>query len=485
MNLQELIHHKILDELADRFQNEANARVLLEFITYPRRGRPQFPNNGDTLNYWTEICTQIEGGIIESGTDLQPLVDAAAERYPANKLFQLYRSSVSDTEGADNNEELEVINNNSIETEATDNQEFVSLLIQGSYDVEHLIDIAREIALEQQRLPESVTLRFANIQGVLIGLNNWTAEEAIPFANRLQAALQSDRQQINTSIATSEFQPYLINRLFIEGPDQARFAIEDVSSNTTLGEVAKGVISEAYDPKILQDSKGRGRQVVVDRVNEDGSTERLDQDQTLHEANVQEDDTISVAPEATAGAINPQLRQEALARARNQIMTYAQNHHGFQVSANSHQAPTDYVLKFSAPGFAPPPEPGGEPQTIDRHEVYLALPGTFPMKAPEAYWQTPIFHPNVEPKSGFVCLGALGDRYRPGLDFGKLCQLLVDIASYQNYAVDEGYNLEAQQWAVSPEGQIAIEKRGGQCVLRKFFHEVQTPPKLNIKRLNQ
>ncbi|MBW4635067.1 MAG: hypothetical protein KME30_25150 [Iphinoe sp. HA4291-MV1] len=236
---------------------------------------------------------------------------------------------------------------------------------------------------------------------------------------------------------------------------------------------------------MFQDSTGRGRRVVIDRVNEDGSTERLNHDQTLHDANIQEDDTVSFAPEATAGALHPQLRQEALARARSQIIAYAQAHPGFQVSANNHLVPTDYLLQFHAPGFAPPLEIGGEPQPIDEHEVYLALPGAFPMQAPQAIWQTPIFHPNVDPQSGLVCLGDLGDRYRPGLDFGKLCQLLIDIASYQNYAVDEGYNKAAQEWAISEQGQIAIEQRGGQCVLRKLIHEVQTPPQLNIKRLNE
>jgi hypothetical protein len=284
---------------------------------------------------------------------------------------------------------------------------------------------------------------------------------------------------------TEDSQTDVISRILVEGPDQSRFEILNVSSNTTVGEIAKGVVLEAYDPKMFQDSRGRGRPVVVDRVSEDRSTERLNQDLTLEEANIQEGDVLSFAPEATAGVINPQLRQEALARARNQIMAYAQTYPGFQVSANAHQAPTDYLLKFSAPGFAPPPEPSGQPQPIDNHEVYLALPGAFPMQAPQAFWQTPIFHPNIEPKSGFVCLGALGDRYLPGLDFGELCQLLVDIASYQNYAVEDGYNKEAQEWAVSQEGQIAIEKRGGQCVLRKLIHEVQTPPKLNIKRLKQ
>ncbi len=474
MNIQELIKSKLLDELADRFQTEANARVLLESISYPRRGRPQFPNNGDSLDYWTEICTQIEGGIIDSGTDLQPLIDAAFERYPGNKLFQQYRTSIPETKtGKDNN------------SQAINSQEFVSLLIQGSYDVEHLIDIARKIASEQERLPESIIIRFVNMEGVLIGLNNWTVEDAVPFVNRLQEVLQSEHQEILTSIATSEFCPYLISRLFIEGQDQARFEVYDVSSDTTVGVLAKGVMSQAYDSRMFQDSRGKDRPVTVDRLREDGSTERLNQDQTLHEANIQEDDTLSVAPEATAGAIHPQLRQEALARVKNQIMAYAQAHPGFQVSANNHLVPTDYLLKFNAPGFAPPLTPDTEPQLIDEHEVFLALPGAFPMIAPEVFWQTPIFHPNIEPNSGLVCLGDLGDRYRPGLDFSKLCQLLIDIASYQNYAIAEGYNIIAQRWAISEQGQIAIEKRGGQSTLRKLFQNAQKIPQLNIKRLSE
>ncbi|NEO80545.1 ubiquitin-conjugating enzyme E2 [Moorena sp. SIO4G3] len=230
-------------------------------------------------------------------------------------------------------------------------------------------------------------------------------------------------------------------------------------------------MAEVYTD-MLQDRTGRKREVVVDKVNEDGSMERLKPDQTLHEANIQDDDTFSVSPEATAGAIHPQLREEALARAKNQIIAYAQAHPGFKVSANAHQAPTEYLLNFQAPSFAPPRAPGENPQPIDNHEVFLVLPGAFPMQAPQAFWQTLIFHPNIHSETGLVCLGALGDRYRPGLDFGKLCQLLIDIASYQNYALEEGYNQEAQIWAISPEGQIAIELRGGESAIRKELHQL-------------
>ena len=54
-----------------------------------------------------------------------------------------------------------------------------------------------------------------------------------------------------------------------------------------------------------------------------------------------------------------------------------------------------------------------------------------------------------------------------GIDFGEICQMLVDIASYQNYEVREGYNTEAMEWAVSPEGQALIDKVGSRLKKKK------------------
>ncbi len=481
LTLKDLIKNGILNEFAALFHDRTTANILLDLVDFPAGRRPQFPDNSSTLGYWREICQEIINGILPGGTDIQALINEAADTYPSNPIFSQYRSERTE-ENLDN---LQQPSPSTPDTQQTKNNNLFNILIQGRDDADNILRSAtRFIAPEQNILPRNIRLRLSGNGIVLLGLNDCSSEAVASFSQGLQTILQSGQNQVQVSVLTEDPQPYIISRIFVEGPDQARFAIEDVYSHTTVGEVAKGVMVQEYDPKMFQDSRGRGRRVVVDRVNEDGLTERLNQDLTLHETNVQEDDTLSVAPEATAG-IHPQLRQEALARARNQIMAYAQAHPGFQVSANSHQSPTDYLLKFSAPGFAPPPVPSGEPQTIDEHEVYLFLPGEFPMKAPQAYWQTSIFHPNIDPESGLVCLGALGDRYRPGLDFGKLCQLLVDIASYQNYAVEEGYNQEAQEWAFSEQGQFAIEKRGGQCVWHKLIQEEETPPKLNIKRLNQ
>lgn len=482
LTLKELIKSGILNELASLFHDETMANIVLDLIDFPAGRRPQFPNNSNTLSYWREVCQQIASGILPEGTDLQALIDEAAGLYPSNSIFSQYRSSCTE----DNPSNQQQTSSITSQTQQNNNNNLFNILIRGRDDANNILASAGIIAPGQNILPENITLRFSGNGVVLLELNHCNSGTIASFAQGLQTILQSGSNQVQVNILTEDPQPYLISRIFVEGPDQARFAIEDVSSDTTIGEVAKGVMSEAYDPTMFQDSRGRGKQVVVDRINnEDNSTERLHPDQTLHEANIQEDDTLSVAPEATAGAINPQLRQEALVRAKNQIMDYAQAHTGFLVSANNQLVPTDYLLKFNAPGFAPPIVPGEKPEVIDVHEVYLALPGAFPMQAPQAFWQTLIFHPNVDPESGLVCLGDLGDRYRPGLDFGKLCQLLIDIASYQNYAVEEGYNQEAQEWAISKQGQIAIELRGGQCLLRKLIHKEQTPPKLNIKRLSE
>lgn len=111
-------------------------------------------------------------------------------------------------------------------------------------------------------------------------------------------------------------------------------------------------------------------------------------------------------------------------------------------------------------------------------------PAVVPDAGTEVFWRTPIFHPNIDLRTGKVCLGALGDRYRPALDFGELCRLLIDIASYINYAVEGVYNANARNWALSDAGQIAIEQRGGQSVLRKEQDERRVPSPLWIRRVD-
>lgn len=468
MNLKDLINKGILDELVTVIQDEANARILLEVIDYPRAGRPTFPTNTNTYNYWMDIGQQIAGGVLPIGNDLQQLVDAAAERYPSNPIFQQYRSQTEQVQQQSEQETGKAHSTPKTQdapTQRDRSPQYVHILVRGWEDVESLIDSTRNLSNEYGRPPDTIQLGFANAEGVLLSLEGWTVEQAWSLANGLRTNPPTSGQPIEATAAASTFQDYLLSRLYVEGPDQSRFEINDIRASTPIRDVAQGVILEAYDSKAFP---GGGRKTVVDRVNPDGSTQRLDPNKSLHESGIKEGETLQVSPESTAG-IHPQVREEALARTCTQVLAYAASHPGFEVAANARRTPTEYTFKFQVPSFAPPAIPGSSPIEIDQHEVYLILPPEFPMQAPTAYWQTPIFHPNIDPRFGHVCLGALEESYRPSLDFGELCQILVDIAGYQNYTLEEGYNGAASEWALSKEGQIAIQRRGGKSFYREFI----------------
>src|ERR1035438_2028820 len=66
----------------------------------------------------------------------------------------------------------------------------------------------------------------------------------------------------------------------------------------------------------------------------------------------------------------------------------------------------------------------------------------------------------------------------PGVD------ALVDMARYLNYAVEEGYNLDAQHWAASGAGILMIEARGGRCILRRILDQQRGTPNLKMRRLD-
>ncbi|VFN03065.1 MAG: Ubiquitin-conjugating enzyme [Candidatus Kentron sp. G] len=241
-----------------------------------------------------------------------------------------------------------------------------------------------------------------------------------------------------------------------------------------------------YADDVWPARQGQKVQATVDQVTPDGSSKRLDPRQTLHDAGVRPNDTLRVSPERTAGAIDALMREEALARVRGEVLRYAESHPGFAVDANSLVAPTEYLFRFNKRGFGIPQNPDtpdSYPPVIDSHEVLVVLPPDFPIKAPEAWWQTDIFHPNIDPASGWVCLGALQEHYRPALDFGELCQMLVDLAGYRNYAIDEGHNAQAARWALSPAGQLAIEGIGGISVIGRMVMAGEPERALRIRKL--
>jgi ubiquitin-protein ligase len=516
---------------------------LLGKIGFPRERIPEF---GTPLYFWSEICSEAEGGVVQGGAEA--IVTAAADEYPHNHCFLKWCHERSEPDNR--------------------NTEQVIISVTGHDDSLGLLALARQTATIIN-LPGQITLGFVRNDAIILELDQANTEQATQLAQ----LIETNNQQIQTSVAVESFRDYMLSsltvaglhqeprqvsdipastptreivpdttaqsadrapseegpeqptttvqlrregaavrqldlsaslhnnhvrdgdvlqltqvipRLWVEGPDNGRFELSNVPLTTPISDIARATMAEYDDKMWPQDRAGHARPAIVDRVNKDGPSERLDQHSTIAESNIRNGDTLHVLPESTAGSVNPLVREDALARVRIQILAYANCHPDFKVSANGLQTPTEYLFNFSALGWGPPSEVGGFPYPIDKNQVFIRLLADFPMQAPQAFWQSPIFHPNVGPKTGEVCLGALQEKYRPGMDFGKLCQLMVDIGGYQNYEVREYYNKDAAKWARSDRGQAAIIARGGKSLLDWAVDVIKQehlpPPSLNIKR---
>ena len=116
------------------------------------------------------------------------------------------------------------------------------------------------------------------------------------------------------------------------------------------------------------------------------------------------------------------------------------------LSFTSYGSPPDfYILRFRGRGFFKP-EPQGEVQQRDEHEVHIRLGASYPRMMPELAWKSPIFHPNIS-ASGVVCLGGYGTYWVPSLALDELCGMLWDMIRYENYDETSPYNREAAAWA--------------------------------------
>ncbi len=446
----------IVDLLSRIFANQAAAQTLLVRAHYPVN---LIPNFTIPVEFWLNVCQNIDNGVMTGGIDA--VMRVAADMFPANDGLARWRQPDSAPE----------------QRRATG----VTLFVSRYSDVLGLLNTARRLATEL-RVPGNVELVIAGANFITLNLPQANADQGAQLREGLSAQLNIDPRRI--VLATPDFRDYMLDRLLVEGPDQQQFELSPVPASTRLKDIGRATMDNYADPAAPRDKSRVAEHVVIDHVRPEGPR-RLSPERTLHEAGVKSGDTLRVAPERRAGAMNPNETEAARARVMGEILAYSHGHPDFKVAANSDHAPTEYTFTFPARSFAPPATPGSAPVPTDRHEVFLWLPPEFPMLAPIAFWQSLIFHPNVHPENGKVCLGILEKHYTPGLNFGELCQILVDIAGYHNYAVDGVYNVEAGRWALSRVGQEAIVARGGTSLNRLNGHhdDDEEPRPLSLRPL--
>jgi hypothetical protein len=474
----------LLGALEASFDTDVRARNLLRTIEFPARAIPGFDH---PLDFWLEIFDECDRGIIEA--PYRRLINGALRRYGFNGAFTglARRYSLVD---------LPAPEQPSVPAQRTPErrQRPASPPRGGDVPREHLSATCRVIVRIDSEEERIAVERWLAEVG-LAPAQMWSTPTAVSY--RLDQADQDavrqvllDRPDLGWTLVPPGEPDYLIRRLYVEGPDGRRFRVTDAPAQQTVGSLAAEVV-EQY-PEGLP---GAGRPTVADHVGADGQGRRMNPGNTLYQEGIGEDDHVRVGFQATAAAVNPLDRQDALFGVRNQLQAYVDAHPDFLVWPNSSSLPTEYDIRFPQRGFGPRPEPGAEPVDIWEHDLSIVLGPEFPVTAPQVRWVSEVFHPNVFPTydcealrerdymRGVVCLGTLAESYQPSLDFGELCATLRDIAGYRNYSLvvpteeidprtplptlrGDFYDLAAALWAASKDGRRRIREIGGVPAVR-------------------
>ncbi len=407
---------------------------MLNQIDFPLAYRPVLQGSNPE-QWWSQIFSDLNAGTI-AGAPYRRLLRTARRRFPGNAVFQRLAAAYLDNQHGDagnpDNEASAAATENGVESAEAE---------EGPAQSCHVIVRASSEPERRKAAEILASLRLGPHEF-------WSTAHAVSYrvndedTGRVRERLEET--DLGWTVVPAGEPDYVFQTLYARGPDGRQFRLNDAPAQQTVANMTASVLEE-YPPGYADAT----RSVVVDEVQDDGSGRRLNGDDTLHGAGLHNGSRMRIGVEAQAGALNPKDRQEALHRVRNQLVAYARAHPGFQVRANSTLLPTEYELEFVQESFGPGAMPGDDPVTVDRHVVLVQLGPEFPETPPLVFWLTPIFHPNVFPnydcdqareheaQQGLVCLGALAESYTPSLDFGELCQILVDMAAFRNYSLQE------------------------------------------------
>jgi ubiquitin-protein ligase len=288
-------------------------------------------------------------------------------------------------------------------------------------------------------------------------------------------------------------------RIFIETPSGDRFEA-DIPCDTKINQVAVDFFEAQGWP--VTDRLGHGQRAVVELVNPENpdNTKRLNSNRGICESGLRDGDTLRIIPESRAGAVDQRARLAALTMDYNEMQVLSQQNPQITFTVNRTQAPDLYNLALHYTSFVEllphESEPcKNDPQT-GPHRVEIMLGALYPRHAPIVTWQTPIFHPNILQvdtnmlqSGGTVCLGALRERYLPGMGLARLVRMLVEMLQWRNFDAYSAINPQAAEWAARDESRSAIEAIGGHPLLGPIEEYIKqldraTHPLIIFRRLS-
>ena len=250
-------------------------------------------------------------------------------------------------------------------------------------------------------------------------------------------------------------------RIFIETPSGERFEA-DVPVETPLNKLAADFFESQEWP--TTDTRGRGQRAVVEVVDSDNPdrTKRLRGEQTLEDTGLGDESILRIFPEAIAGAaVDERERIRALVADHEDMKDLVEWNTHITSTANMSHAPTQYTVTFKYPSFSGLSDDGHTPVIANTHQVEITMGAEYPRRAPFVRWLTPIFHPNIDPADGEVCLGVLRERYLPGLGLARIVNMLAEMVQFRNFDMSNAFNRDAAAWTLDSDHWEYIQQIGG------------------------
>lgn len=143
--------------------------------------------------------------------------------------------------------------------------------------------------------------------------------------------------------------------------------------------------------------------------------------------------TRAVAAGASGGAYDP--RQKRLEDERQRLSRLNEESDYVRVKeldALEGSAPDRYHVIFLCRGIVGV-DSAQAPVYGDRHEVEIYCDLEFPSKPPRLRWLTPSWHPNIDHKTGGVCINE--PEWLGGMRIDDLCRMMFEMVQYKNYHV--------------------------------------------------
>jgi ubiquitin-protein ligase len=137
--------------------------------------------------------------------------------------------------------------------------------------------------------------------------------------------------------------------------------------------------------------------------------------------------------------MNPRIRR--LAADWEQVKKDFASHKNIKVTPVAGDPPETYNVTYFVNGIHL--LPGGQIQTLDRHEVEITLHSEYPRYKPICKILTPIWHPNFRDRE--VCIG---DIWGAGESLSDIIVNIGDMIQYKSWNSYSPLSAEAAQWAI-------------------------------------